>query len=95
MGVEGGETAPLRHANVIVGYINQGDEITAHPHTEHRVLIQPLNFHKDRAKLDRALSKATSAGSAFGCAGRLEECSVLFLKQQRMGGRQPCMCCSL
>lgn len=89
----GGETAPLRYANVILGYINQGDEIIAHPHTEHRVLIQPLNFQKGAAKLDWALSKATSAASMFGCAGRLEECSVLFLKQQGMGGRQtqPCM----
>lgn len=31
--------AQLRYAGVILGYINQGDEITAHSHLEHRVQI--------------------------------------------------------
>lgn len=37
--------------------------MTAHPHSEHRVQIQLLNFGKDAAKLDRVQNKARSAPS--------------------------------
>lgn len=53
----------FRYGNVILGYINQDDEITAHPHLEHRVQIQSLNFGKDAAKLDRVQNKGRSAES--------------------------------
>lgn len=50
-------------ADLILGYINQGDDTTAHPHLEHRVQIQLLNFGKDAAKLDRVQNKAWSTVS--------------------------------
>lgn len=53
----------FRYVNVILGYINLSDEITAHPHSEQRVQIQLLNFGKDAAKLDRVQNKARSAES--------------------------------
>lgn len=53
----------FRDADLILGYINQGDDTTAHPHLEHRVQIQLLNFGKDAAKLDRVQNKAHSAVS--------------------------------
>lgn len=37
--------------------------MTAHPHSEHRVQIQLLNFGKDAAKLDRVQNKSQSAAS--------------------------------
>lgn len=50
----------LRYVSVILGYNNQGDEITAHPHSEHGVQIHSLNFQKDAAKLDWVQNKARS-----------------------------------
>lgn len=57
------KTLLFRDADLILGYINQGDDMTAHPHSEHRVQIQLLNFGKDAAKLDRVQNKARSAVS--------------------------------
>lgn len=53
----------FRDADLILGHINQGDDMTAHPHSEHRVQIQSLNFGKDAAKLDRVQNKSRSAAS--------------------------------
>lgn len=50
----------LRYVSVILGCNNQGDEITAHPHSEHGVQIHSLNFQKDAAKLDWLQNKARS-----------------------------------
>lgn len=78
---------PFRYVNIILGYINQGDEITAHPHSEHRVQTQSLNFGKDAGKLDRVQDKARSAESLAAQEGwKNGACYVL--RQGRTGGRQ-------
>lgn len=82
----------FRYANVVLRYINQGDEITAHPHSEHRVQIQSLNFGKDAAKLDWVQNKARSAQSLDIQEG-WKNGERYVLKQGRTGGRQaqPCI----
>lgn len=77
--------AQLRYASVILGYINQGDEIAAHPHLEHRVQIQSLNFGKDATKLGRVQNKARSAQSVAAQEG-WENGAPYALKQGRMNG---------
>lgn len=79
--------AQLRYASVILGYINQSDEITAHPHLEHRVQIQSLNFGKDAAKLGRVKNKARSAQSVAAQEGWGNGARYA-LKQGRMNGWQ-------
>lgn len=74
----------FRDADLILGYINQGDDMTAHPHSEHRVQIQLLNFGKEAAKLDRVQNKAECC--ELYCTGRLKEWSTLHSEQGRMNG---------
>lgn len=82
----------FRYANVVPRCINQGDEITAHLHSEHRVQIQSLNFGKDAAKLDWVQNKARSTES-LDIQESWKNGEHYVLKQGRTGGRQaqPCM----
>jgi len=86
------ERVPFGYANVSLGRINQGDEITAHPHSEHRVQIQSLNSGKDAANLDRVQNKAGSAESLTAQEG-WKNAARNVLNHRRTGGRwtQPCM----
>lgn len=58
-----GKQVLFRYASVILAYINQGDEITAHPHLEHGVQIQSLYFGKDATELAKVQKKARRAES--------------------------------
>lgn len=88
-----GKNLLFRDADLILGYINQGDDMTAHPHSEHRVQIQLLNFGKDAARLDRVQNKARSTASLAEQEGSNNGARFIWNRGEWMGGEQmqPCV----